>query len=104
VSWLPEVRDVAAVAVVLLAVLILVWCWRRGDFEIRYRDGRVAFRGKVPQPHAAAVADFLAQEMGLTGPVTITGRRVGRRLQLWFSGSLSKAQRQRLRNFFLNPL
>ena len=72
-SWVPEIRDVAAVAVVLLAVLIIVWCWRRGDFEIRYRGGRVELRGKVPQPHAGAVADFLQHDMQLSGPVTITG-------------------------------
>ena len=99
--WMP---DILPAAVAVLVVLLVAWLWRRSDFVIRVRGGRVECRGKVPPAHRAELADFLLHELRLTDPVTILGRRHGRRVELWFRGRLSKADQQRIRNFFVNPV
>jgi hypothetical protein len=99
--WWPDVPDLVVVAAVVAVALIVVWYWRPSDWVVRVRDGRVECAGKKPIPRRAELEEYLLGELKLPGPYKIMGRRQGGRLRVWFSGKLSRGDRQRLRNFFL---
>jgi hypothetical protein len=88
-------RICVGAAIIYLAYLLLLG--RRADFEIRVRDGRVEYKGKVAQQ--GRLSDFLLNDLALKNSIRIMGARNGRRLHLWFRGKLSAGEKQRIRNF-----
>jgi len=80
-------------------VLVVLWDTRRKDFVVRFHRGRFTCRGKLAQQHA--LAQFLRDDLDVTGPIEISGRRRNGRLLLWFGGDLTRGQEQRIRNFLL---
>src|SRR5262249_27494023 len=86
--WWSDVPSLLPVAVVVAIVLLLVWYYRPSDWVVRIRDGRVECSGKKPIPRRAELEEYLLDELKLTGPVKIMGRRQGGRLRVWFSGNL----------------
>jgi uncharacterized protein DUF3634 len=100
------IREAArlAVAAAVLAVVLAAFLWRRRDFVIRVRGGRVECWGKVPKVLKPDLDEFLLRDLHLEGTVKIMGRRHKGRLRVWFRGRLSPGQQQRLRNFLLARL
>jgi hypothetical protein len=86
----------------LLALLVVgavvLYVWQRSDFVVRAHPGRFECKGLLPVPQQQALAEFLLQDLALKKPVTIMGKRMGRRLRLWFRGPLSPGDQQRIRN------
>lgn len=97
------------VVVVVAAGVALVAAlrgWRPGShFVIRYRRGDVRVRGQVPSRKVGLIREFFARDLRPPGGVTVAGRYGNQRaLRLSISGTLSPAQRQRVRNFLLEHL
>jgi hypothetical protein len=93
-----ETRTLVAVFV---CVLVALYLWMRADFVIRVRQGRCECRGLLPRAWHKELADFLLDDLNLKGPIKVLGKRVRGRLILWYRGSLTPGQRQRVRNFLL---
>jgi hypothetical protein len=83
-----------------LGIILAIVFFRRSDFVIRVQDGRLACTGKLPLSQIA-LRELLVDDLGLAGPVKISGCRRGGRLHLWFRGDLTKGQEQRIRNYLL---
>src|SRR5262249_55595815 len=97
ISWEVLIRCAIGAAIAFIIYKIIVY--KQTDFEIRLRNGSVAFRGRFPAGHQAALTQLLLDDLALDGPVTIRGAWNGRRLRLWFRGGISDGQKQRIRNF-----
>jgi hypothetical protein len=89
-------NELAACCVVLLVLLYLS---QRKDFVIRAApSGRFECKGRLPKACQQELAQLL-HDLNLRGPVTILGKRSGRRIRLWFRGPLTPGEQQRVRNF-----
>jgi hypothetical protein len=101
-SW-----DLLLRASVLLFASYLAYHFLLGgqsDFVIRLRHGRVEYNGRFPLTHQPEVTQLLLHDLGLKESAKITGSWSGGRVRLWFRGKLSKAEKQRIRNFLATRL
>jgi Protein of unknown function (DUF3634) len=96
-SWEFLLRCGVAAALAYIVYRVIVY--QTTDFEIRLRNGVVAFKGKVPMAQRSALTEFLVRDFGMDRAVTIRGARRSKRLRLWFHGNLSAGEKQRIRNF-----
>jgi hypothetical protein len=108
-AWSPPDSDRPAWSNLLIVVLLVAGVAyflsrRSADFTIRLRRGQVDFEGKVPQAARPGLTEFLTTDLGPIGDVAILGSWRGRRLRLWFHGSLTDGQKQRIRNLLLTRL
>jgi hypothetical protein len=93
----------AAVAAAVIAIIVRFLLVRRADFVIRIRGEKIHFQGGFPLSQRAELTELL-RELKPAGSAKIMGVRHGQRLRIWFSGSLSAGQQQRIRNFLLSGL
>jgi hypothetical protein len=86
--------------------VLAVRATRSADFVIRRGNGRpVQVRGRVAAAKRGTIKAFCEQDLGATVSFTVRGSfGPGRALRLRFSGGLSPAQRQRVRNFLVETL
>jgi hypothetical protein len=83
-----------------------VWATRSADFVIQRGRGRpVRVRGRIAVAKQGAIKSFFNQDLGAPSSFAVRGNfGPGRVLRLRFSGQLTPAQRQRVRNFLLENL
>jgi hypothetical protein len=92
-----------ALAITALALLYVKQRWRPpADFVIAVRSGQVECRGALPRVLRPELESLLLEELKLTGPVTINGKRFRNGLRLWFDGRWPAGHQQRVRNFLLS--
>jgi hypothetical protein len=101
---LSSVLLIAAVAALL--ALVGAGLWLRADFVIKRRSGgRVLVSGRIAAAKVGAIKEFFRRDLDTPHAVTVRGSYgPGRRLRLRFSGRLSPAERQRIRNFLIAHL
>lgn len=85
----------------LVCLLAALYVGARADFVIQVREGRCSCRGLLPRQCQSELADFLLHDLGLKGPLKVLGKRLRGRLILWYRGTLTPGQKQRIRNFLL---
>ena len=105
-SWDFSPQLLARLAVVAFAAYVIYFFVFRRHFEfaIRLRRSSVTFHGRVPVAMQSGISQFLLQDLSLTDPVSIYGAWNNRRLSIWFRGSLSDGEKQRIRNFLVGRL
>lgn len=105
---------VGAVLGILFGLVLAGLAWRLlmtglglgSDFVIRYRGpGRVVVRGRVARSQVGAILEFCSRDLHAEGPFAVRGSwGPNRSLRLRWTGRLTPAQRQRVRNFLLQCL
>jgi len=95
--WLLVIRLAAGAAIVVFVYFVLFG--RRAEFVIDVRGGQVRCKGKVPRILQQRLTQFLLDDLEIRDSVRILGAHHGRRLQVWFRGSISPGEQQRIRNF-----
>jgi hypothetical protein len=105
-SWDLSAQLLARLAVAAFAAYVIYFFVfrKRSEFAIRLRRGSVTFRGRVPVAMQPGITQFLLQDLSLMEPVSIYGAWTNRRLRIWFRGSLTDGEKQRIRNFLLGRL
>jgi hypothetical protein len=105
-SWDFSTQLLARLAVAAFAAYVIYFFVfrKRSEFAIRLRRGSVSFRGRVPVAMKPGISQFLLQDLSLTEPVSIYGAWNNRRLSIWFRGSLTDGEKQRIRNFLVGRL
>jgi Protein of unknown function (DUF3634) len=92
------------VAAVAVAVVVGLFFWRRSDFCIEVKSGKVAFHGKFPLAIRPACAEFLLRDLAIDGPARVYAIRQKDRWRLWFRGGIGEGEKQRIRNFIVTRL
>jgi hypothetical protein len=105
-SWDLSAQLLARLAVAAFAACVVYFFVfrKRSEFAIRLRRGSVTFRGRVPVAMQPGISQFLLQDLSLMEPVSIYGAWNDRRLRIWFRGSLTDGEKQRIRNFLSGRL
>lgn len=93
-----------AIAALAVAVIFGLFFWRRSDFCIEVKAGKVAFRGKFPIAFRPACSEFLLRDLVIHGPARIYAIRQKDRWRLWFRGGIGSGEQQRIRNFIVARL
>jgi len=105
-SWDLSAQLLARLAVAAFAAYVVYFFVfrKRSEFAIRLRRGSVTFRGRVPVAMQSGISQFLLQDLSLMEPVSVYGAWNNRRLRIWFRGSLTDGEKQRIRNFLSGRL
>ena len=96
-AWDVLIR--AGVGLLVVYAVYRLLLAKQADFTIRVRRGTVEYKGKFPLAMQQPLTQLLLEDLMLKRSVKIMGVWDRRRLRLWFRGSLSPGQRQRIRNF-----
>src|SRR5690348_14814244 len=94
----------AAALALVGGLLYLFFLQRRYDFAVRVRNRRIEYRGRFPRAQQQALAEFLLKDLSVHDSLAIMGAHQGKRLVLWFRGSLSEGEKQRIRNFLVSRI
>jgi hypothetical protein len=94
------------VAVVVALAVLAVRMAQKADFVIaRGRSRDVEVVGRIAAAKRGAIKAFFLHDLGAPDRFKVRGSfGAGRALRLQFSGGLSPAQRQRVRNFLIEAL
>jgi hypothetical protein len=85
-------------------LLYLFFLHRSYDFAVRVRNRRIEYRGRFPRAQQQALAEFLLKDLSVHDSLAIMGAHQGKRLVLWFRGSLTEGDKQRIRNFLVSRM
>ena len=89
---------------IALAVIVRLFLWRRSDFRIEVKGGKITYDGRIPLAIRPACSEFLLQDLGIQGPARIYAIRQKTGWRLWFSGHIGEGEKQRIRNFITTRL
>jgi hypothetical protein len=93
-----------AIAAFVIAAIFGLFFWRRSDFCIEVKFGKVAFHGKFPMAFRPACSEFLLRDLVIHGPARIYAVRQKDRWRLWFRGGIGAGEQQQIRNFIVTRL
>jgi hypothetical protein len=91
-------------AILAVGIVIRLLFWRRSDFCIETKNGKVNYRGRVPVAIRAECNEFLLRDLGIEGPARIYGCRMPSGWRVWFRGRIGEGEKQRVRNFIVTRL
>jgi hypothetical protein len=93
-----------ALAILAVAVVVRVLFWRRSDFCIATKGGRVSYRGRIPLAFRAECDEFLLRDLAIRDPIRVYGCRMKTGWRVWFRGRIGEGEKQRMRNFIVTRL
>jgi hypothetical protein len=103
----PNLWDYAlhlGLAVVVVAVAVRLFFWRRSDFCIVVKQGAVTYRGRIPLALRPACSEFLLNDLALQGPARVYAIKQKSGWRIWFRGRIGDGEKQRIRNFIVTRL
>jgi len=99
-DWISLILRLCA-GIAVLVILYYALFGRRADFVVSIRHGQVRWKGKVPAGLQERLSNFLRNELQFAGSARIMGAYRGPHMRIWFSGQMTRAQQQRIRNLLL---
>jgi hypothetical protein len=91
-------------AIVAIGFVVSLLFWRRSDFCIETKNGKVSYRGRVPLAFRSECDEFLLRDLRISGPTRIYGSRLPGGWRVWFRGPIGEGEKQRVRNFIVTRL
>ena len=93
-----------ALALLTVVIFFRLFFWRRSDFCIATKGGRVSYRGRIPLAFRAECDEFLLRDLAIRDPVRVYGCRMKTGWRVWFRGRIGEGEKQRMRNFIVTRL
>jgi hypothetical protein len=106
-NFVPRLWEYAlelGVVIVVLAIVVRLFFWRRSDFCIVVKKGTVEYHGRIPLAFQPACKEFLLHDLALQGPARVYAVKQKSGWRLWFRGKIGDGEKQRIRNFVLTRL
>jgi hypothetical protein len=91
-------------AAIAIAVVVRVFFWRKSDFCIEVKRGKVTYRGSIPFSIQPECSDFLLHDLAIQGPARVYAIRMKSGWRTWFRGRIGDGEKQRIRNFIITRL